>query len=151
MLSRPQPLVHRRVYSQAPQAVYAAFADAERLAHWWGPDGFRNHFHVCDFREGGEWRFDMEAPTGQVYPNASRFLRLRPAEELVIRHESVPRFTLTVNLEALPKGTLVTWSQQFDDSDTAAALKPMCEPANEQNLDRLAAVLAKSHELKSHA
>ncbi len=33
-----------RVLSVNPQHVFAAFEQPERLAQWWGPNGFRNTF-----------------------------------------------------------------------------------------------------------
>ena len=40
----------------APAAqVFAAMANPERLARWWGPAGFTNTFHVCEFTPGGRW------------------------------------------------------------------------------------------------
>jgi uncharacterized protein YndB with AHSA1/START domain len=31
-----------RVLAHPPAGAYAAFADADQLAAWWGPQGFRN-------------------------------------------------------------------------------------------------------------
>ena len=37
-----------------PEVVFAAFEE-ERLARWWGPDGFTNTFHEFSFTPGGRW------------------------------------------------------------------------------------------------
>ena len=39
-------------------------------------------------------------------------------------------------------GTLLNWDQEFDDSETANAVKAVVGDANEQNLDRLTKALA---------
>jgi hypothetical protein len=39
-------------------------------------------------------------------------------------------------------GTEVSWVQTFEDAAVAARVRHVAEPANEENLDRLAAVLA---------
>lgn len=49
---------------------------------------------------------------------------------------------LTVTLEAEGGGTRVGWSQCFETAELRQALQAICIPANEQNLDRLARVLA---------
>ncbi|MES2508405.1 MAG: SRPBCC family protein [Pseudomonadota bacterium] len=131
-----------RVFAATPEAVYAAFAAPERLARWWGPDGFRNTFETFDFKPGGLWRFTMHGPNGADYPNESTFVTLEPDRTIVLRHTNQPHFQLTIGLEATAGGTLVTWAQAFDDSDVAARVKHIVEPANEQNLDRWEAEVA---------
>lgn len=125
-----------------PEGVYGAFADARLLAAWWGPEGFRNVFEHFAFHEGGDWRFTMHGPDGRSWANHNRFLRLQPGQEVTIRHESAPRFTLQVTLQAEAEGTRLTWQQVFDEVETALAVRDLVLPANEQNLDRLTRVLA---------
>jgi len=134
-------LATERLLPASPERVWRAFSDAGLLARWWGPAGFTNEFDVCDFHDGGRWNFTMVGPDGQRYANQSRFAELQPLTRLVIDHLSPPRFTLTVSLEPSGAGTHVTWSQCFETAELAEALAPVCVPANEQNLDRLAAVL----------
>jgi len=125
-----------------PAAVFAAFADPARLARWWGPDGFTNSFQTFEFRAGGRWTFVMHGPDGTDYANESQFLAIEPDARVVIRHVCAPLFTLAVELQATPAGTLVRWEQTFDDPQVAAAVRHIVEPANDQNLARLAAVVA---------
>jgi len=125
----------------SPQAVYNAFASADVLATWWGPDGFTNEFETFDFQVGGRWTFVMVGPDGARYPNQSVFTELQPASRVVIRHDCEPFFTLTVQLTQVAGGTHLLWQQVFDDAHIAQAVKAIVEPANEQNLDRLTRVL----------
>lgn len=131
-----------RTLPYAPLVVYDAFASAETLASWWGPDGFSNTFEVFEFEVGGRWKFVMHGPDGKDYPNTSVFAVLEPASKIVIRHDCPPLFTLTVRLTSVAGGTRLTWEQAFDDSETAQAVRRIVEPANEQNLDRLTRALA---------
>ena len=146
MSTSPTPastVVHaQRVLPYAPETVYAAFADARRLARWWGPQGFTNTFQVFDFQPEGRWEFVMHGPDGGQYPNTSVFRVLEAARTLVIDHVSPPVFTLTVTLTPQPTGTILTWAQAFADPAVAARLRRIVEAANEQNIDRLAALLA---------
>jgi uncharacterized protein YndB with AHSA1/START domain len=132
-----------RTLPHPPEAVFAAFADPARLARWWGPAGFTNEFEVCDLRTGGEWRFVMRGPDGTRHPNVSRFREVDAPRRFVVEHLSAPRFTLTVVLTAADGGTRVSWLQVFESAEIAARLRPLVEPANEQNLDRLAAEVAR--------
>lgn len=130
-----------RVLQHSPEAVYAAFERPELLRRWWGPNGFTNEFEAFDFREGGRWKFVMIGPRGDRHPNESVFERLIPGRQLVIRHDCAPYFTLTVDLSPVDEGTRIDWTGVFDDAAVATALRRIVEPANEQNLDRLTAVL----------
>ncbi len=121
----------------SPKAVYNAFASADVLATWWGPDGFSNEFETFEFQVGGRWTFVMVGPDGARYANQSVFTELEPASRVVIRHDCQPFFTLTVQLTQVADGTHLQWQQVFDDAHIAQAVKAIVEPANEQNLDRL--------------
>jgi uncharacterized protein YndB with AHSA1/START domain len=125
----------------SPEAVYGAFADPALLSAWWGPEGFTNTFEAFDFREGGDWRFVMHGPNGANYANHNIFVALEPAARVVIRHDCLPYFTLTVELRAAPGGTHLRWAQAFDDAAKAEAVRAIVVPANEQNLDRLSRAL----------
>ncbi|NSL56551.1 SRPBCC domain-containing protein [Uliginosibacterium aquaticum] len=134
---------NQRVLPAEAAAIFAAIRNPERLARWWGPAGFSNRFEIFEFVPGGRWVFDMIGPDGTVYPNESTFERIVADGEVVIRHSCAPLFTLSITLTPAPGGTLLRWEQRFDDPALAEALRPIIEPANEENLDRL------THELAS--
>jgi uncharacterized protein YndB with AHSA1/START domain len=136
-------LLTTRLISATPEQVYAAFIAPERLARWWGPNGFRSTFQVFEPRPGGTWRFVMHGPNGADYPNHSVFEALVPGERVVIRHVSGPRFTLTVTLAAEAAGTRLTWQQSFDSESEFEAVRGFAVPSNEENLERLEAELAR--------
>jgi len=136
-LGDDRALATARVVAASPEQVYAAFVSPERLARWWGPNGFRSTFQVFEPRPGGTWRFVMHGPTGVDYPNDSVFETLLPGERVVIRHHSAPRFTLVVALAAEGAGTRLSWRQTFDSASECEALRGLAVPANEENLDRL--------------
>lgn len=131
----------RRLFPFSPAQIFAAFADADRLATWWGPDGFRNSFETFEFKPQGRWKFVMHGPDGKDYANDCVFLDASP-QCVVIRHLSQPNFTLTIALAEENGQTMLDWQQAFDDPRVAASLAHIIIPANEQNLNRLQAVLA---------
>lgn len=133
-----------RTLDAPPARVFGAFADPVRLARWWGPAGFTNRFEVCEFRPGGAWRFVMVGPDGREYPNESRFAVIEAPQCIQIEHLSAPRFDLEVHLCDAGNGrTRLDWCQRFATLELYEALRPIVVPANEQNLDRLAAELAR--------
>jgi uncharacterized protein YndB with AHSA1/START domain len=131
-----------RVIPHEPALVFAAFARRDLLARWWGPNGFTNTFDTFEFRPGGRWTFVMHGPDGSHHRNESVFLTVQAPSSVVVQHVSAPRFVLTVTLAPHDQGTALTWVQVFEDAGVAARVRHIVEPANEENLDRLMAVLA---------
>ncbi len=124
-----------------PAQIYSAFAQADRLAAWWGPDGFTNTFEVFEFKAQGRWTFVMHGPDGNSYPNECVFGEVSP-NKIVIAHICAPFFTLTITLTPADGQTDLHWQQAFNDPKVAASLAHIIAPANEQNLNRLQIVLA---------
>jgi uncharacterized protein YndB with AHSA1/START domain len=118
------------------RAVFEAIETPERLARWWGPDGFTNTFHTFEFHNGA-WLFTMHGPDGTDYPNQSKFLEIVPHTRVRIQHVNLPHFELTLSLAPSDTGTLVTWLAVFEDHAFAENAREFLETANAQNLDRL--------------
>jgi uncharacterized protein YndB with AHSA1/START domain len=141
--SQPSAVIStERVLPFPPRAVFAAFESPDALARWWGPSGFTNAFERFEFRPGGRWVFVMHGPNGASYPNESIFREIVPDARIVIEHVVKPWYRLTVTLTPSDGGTRLSWDQEFESPHAAAKLRPISATANEQNLDRLLAVLA---------
>ncbi|MFC5523482.1 SRPBCC family protein [Polaromonas jejuensis] len=127
----------------APQArVFQAFSDSDQLARWWGPRGFTNTFEEFDLRPGGAWRFVMHGPDGTNYPNESVFVEVVPRERVVFRHHSGHEFEMTITFAEQAGKTRLGWRQRFDSAAECQRVASFAVEANEQNLDRLQALLA---------
>jgi uncharacterized protein YndB with AHSA1/START domain len=142
---RPETdVVNTRRLKAPREQVYRACTEAERLARWWGPNGFSSTFEEFDPRPGGQWRFVMHGPDGTDYPNVCEFDALEPSSHIALRHlESGHFFELTVGMEDADGETRLTWHQRFqspDDFDRA-----FITAMNEQVLDRLQAELGRMH------
>ncbi|MFD0693477.1 SRPBCC family protein [Paenibacillus sp. GCM10027628] len=135
----------RRKFDAPRNLVYRAWTEPELLAQWWGPNGFTNTFHSFDLRPGGIWEYTMHSPNGDNYPNRSVFHEIGP-DRIVLRHESRPHFILSATFEDVDNGTEVTFRQTFETSEEYIKLKPICEEANEQNLDRLGSLIKRLSE-----
>lgn len=137
-------IVTTRRLRWAREAVFAACADGAWVARWWGPKGFSCEFREFDFRAGGAWRLVMRGPDGTAYEMEQQFLEIARPERIVVRHVQAGHdFTLTLEFADEAGGTRVTWRMRFDDAAEAERVRPIVEPANEENLDRLEAELAR--------
>lgn len=102
-------IVTTRRLNAPREAVFAACRDPQRLAQWWGPQGFTNEFAVFEFKPGGVWRFTMRAPDGTGYAMDHRWAEIVAPERLVVRHlQPGHDFTLTITLAPQGTGTVLT-------------------------------------------
>lgn len=131
-----------RLLNASPHEVFSEFEDADSLAKWWGPVGFTNTFSTFEFKEDGNWIFVMHGPNGSDFPNESIFRVIEPDRRIVIEHVVKPWYRLTVTLTPEDGKTRLDWHQEFESPEFAAKMRPLSSTANEQVLDRLAAVLA---------
>ena len=130
---------HSRDIAATPAQVFAAISTPERLARWWGPNGFTNTFSAFDFKTGGKWSLVMHGPDGANYPNDNVFGEIIPNQKVVVEHPMQPVFRLTIELAPSSTGTLVTWAQTFQSDDVARQIEHIVVPANDENLQRLQA------------
>jgi len=132
-----------RVVDAPREAVWRAWTEGRHLARWWGPNGFTNSFDAFEPRPGGEWRFVMHGPDGKDYKNRSVFVELAAPERIVFDHLSGHFFRVTATFDPVAEGTRVTFRQTFETAAECARVKGFAGDANEQNMDRLAAELAR--------
>jgi uncharacterized protein YndB with AHSA1/START domain len=140
--SNDRELTTSRLIKASPERIYQAISSPELLAQWWGPKDFRNTFHEFEFKPGGVWRFDMHGPDGTDYPNKCVFDVTDP-QRIVIHHvETMHDFLLTITLSWEIHGTRLDWCQAFQTAEECDRVRPYAPQCNEENLDRLEAVLA---------
>jgi uncharacterized protein YndB with AHSA1/START domain len=106
-----------------------------------GPKDFTNTFEQFEFKVGGRWVFTMHGPNGASFANENVSREIEPDTRLVIEHISLPWSRLTVTLTPRGESTRLVWSQESESPEFTAKIRPVCEPANEQNLDRLQSFL----------
>ena len=137
-------IVSSRVINASQENVFEAFCNPDILARWWGPEGFTNTFQTFEFRPGGTWEFVMHGPNGTDYPNKSVFVEIVELERVVFEHVVPPIFRMTITFEKAGQDdkTQFGFRMLFESAELCEKLKGICVPANEQNFDRLEAVLA---------
>lgn len=140
-------IVTSRTYDAPRALVWAAWTDPERLAQWWGPDGFTITTHKMDFRVGGVWVFAMHGPDGTDYPNCVRYKEIERHERIAFDHGTeeggAPHFENTVTFEEARGKTTVTMRAVFPTAaarDFVAKVHKAIE-GGRQTLARLDAVL----------
>lgn len=144
-------IVITRTYDAPPERVFDAFTSPEKIARWWGPNGFTTTTHEMDVRPGGTWRFVMHGPDGTDYPNRIDYIDVVRPLRLVYRHyddEPNPEieFESTVTLEPRGQGTALTLRMVFsspEERDRVARESGAIE-GGQQTLARLAMFLGEN-------
>lgn len=132
-----------RVFAMPLDRLYEAYRNPEllQLRRW--PKGFTNEFTLCETKVGGEWNYTMIGSNRARHPNQSIFTEFTK-EKIVIDHISKPHYILTITLQEEWAGTRMTRQQQFDTPEIYMQIKDFVSNANEENFDRLEALLEKS-------
>jgi uncharacterized protein YndB with AHSA1/START domain len=118
--------VVERTYDASPQRVFAAWADPEAKARWFGnPDQGVAEYEL-DFQVGGR-EFNRGTVEGQEYTYEARYRDIVPDERIVYAydmHSGERRISVslgTVHLEPQGDGTRLTYTEQgayLDGLDT---------------------------------
>jgi uncharacterized protein YndB with AHSA1/START domain len=142
--SAEREIVSSRVINASQEKVFEAWCNPDMLARWWGPEGFTNTFQTFEHWPGGTWEFIMHGPNGADYPNKSVFVDIVEPERVVFDHVVPPIFRMTITFDKTEQAdkTRVGFHMVFESTEVCEQLKAICIPANEQNFDRLEAVLA---------
>jgi uncharacterized protein YndB with AHSA1/START domain len=140
---KDRQIMTTRIVSAEREEVWQAWTNPILLAQWWGPRGFRNTFYEFDLRPGGAWRFIMHSPDGAHFPNESVFVEIVQPERIVFRHLApVHGFVATAEFAKEGTGTAIRFSMLFPTVAECARSKRYVEQGNEENFDRLEALLA---------
>jgi len=132
----------KRKISGSSEKLFKAFEDPSLLTKWWGPNGFTTTSNSFEFKPKGSWKFVMHGPDGKNYPNEMIFQEIISPHKIVMRHSVEPHFTLTVTFEDIENSAFINWHQDFDSEEVARNMAHIVKPANEQNLDKLQALVA---------
>jgi uncharacterized protein YndB with AHSA1/START domain len=138
----PFTVVSKRLVNHPPQALFDAFADREALKIWWGPAGFTNTIETFDFRPGGAWRHTMHAPDGSTFDNDSEFIEIDRPNRISFLHKG-PMHVFTLTMDFMPRGaqTELVWTMESENLGENKDMPGFIEAANQQNFDKLAALL----------
>jgi uncharacterized protein YndB with AHSA1/START domain len=105
-------LVLERQTDVSPAQLWKAWTSPEHVVKWFAPRPWTTAECEMDLRPGGQFKFVMRSPEGQLYPNVGCFLEIVPNQRLVwtdallpgYRPAPEPFFTAVVLFESDGKG-----------------------------------------------
>ena len=77
-----------RVVKAPRSRVWQADTDIEKIAEWWGSEGFTITTLEREVKVGGIWRLTMHGPDGVNYPNRMKYLDISEPVRLEYDHGS---------------------------------------------------------------
>ena len=142
MINSHSDISNRRRVNAPLSLVWELWSKPEHIAQWWGPRGFKNTIIRHEFKVGAEWELIMHGPDGTDYPNTWVYTEIVPHSKIVLDHTVAPKFIATIQFEAEGDRTWIQFDMKFANPEVAEAVKDFAIIGNEQNLERLEALLA---------
>lgn len=131
-----------RVFDVPAEKLFEAWMNPLLLSKWWGPAGFTNTFHEFDPRPGGRWKFTMHGPEKGHYENVVEYLKIEHPRLIVWNRISQPHFRVVASFEKLgTHKTRLDFRMQFATKEACDKIRKFAPEKNEENFDRLEAVL----------
>ncbi|TGA98861.1 SRPBCC domain-containing protein [Sporolactobacillus shoreae] len=159
-----QDLLMERVFAAPRDLVFKAFSEQERLAEWWGPEGWRTESRRFEFMPDGVWHYCMrctDEAQGEFYGQESWgkavYHKISAPEKIVYTDmfvneegqpvDGMPQILVTVKLLDEENKTRVTVRSHFTSDKALQQVLDMgvIEGFTSQ-FDRLAGYLHKSQE-----
>jgi uncharacterized protein YndB with AHSA1/START domain len=107
--TKDRELVVSRTLNAPIEQVWESWTIAEKIAQWWGPEGFTNTIQKMDIRTGGEWELWMHGPEGTDFKNKSIFQEIIPFKKIVYAHITGLKFMATIDFTPIGEKTQVRW------------------------------------------
>lgn len=80
---RERELVITRILDAPRDVVFRAWTEPDRVARWWGPQGFVTTYCDMDIRPGGAFRVCMRSPEGAEHWKQGIYREIVAPERLV--------------------------------------------------------------------
>jgi uncharacterized protein YndB with AHSA1/START domain len=154
----PQELMITRLLAAAPEAVWKAWTEPDRIQRWWGPKAFTAPSIELDFREGGKYLYCMRSPDGKDYWSTGVFREIVPGQRIVVTDSFADEAGRVVPAThygmgpSFPLEMQITATFEAEGSGTRLTLRHAGLPAGpdregatqgwNESLDKLAASLA---------
>ncbi|MDE2516811.1 MAG: SRPBCC domain-containing protein [Rhodospirillales bacterium] len=128
MTASPTVLHLTRDFAAPPEAVYAAWSSAERMARWFAPEGCSVPAARVEFHPGGVLELTMAVRGGRTHVMRGHFTALEPARRIDFTVEvddgaghAMFRAITAITLVAHGSGTRLAVEQRYELLDPDAA------------------------------
>lgn len=106
-------LTIKKVFDAPVKLVWEAWTNPDHIMKWWAPPGMKINMISYDFKVGGEWKFSMPMPDGNLFISEGTYLEIEQYKKIVTSADFKPMtegVELHVLFEALDDKTNFTFS-----------------------------------------
>jgi uncharacterized protein YndB with AHSA1/START domain len=105
-----------------PEQIWAAWNEPQKIAKWWGPQGFKSTVEEYDLKAGSKFKVVMHGPDGMDYPNVYVFDKVDEPRQLIYTNEGSKQFGLesfqsVVDIASIEGKTQVTLKMRFSSEE----------------------------------
>ena len=119
-------MVITRVFNAPRALVFKTFTEAQHLAHWWGPVGFKLEVIKLDFTNGGSFHYVMKSADGHEMYGVFNYREIIEPEKIVFTNGFADRDGNTIRAAfspLFPIEVLNTWTFTEEHGKTTLTLK----------------------------
>lgn len=94
-MSRSEELSNRTLtiekeFNAPIDIVWDAWTKPEHIINWWAPQGMNLEVVEHDFKVGGNWKFSMMMPDGNLFVSEGKYLEIEPLKKIVTSADFKP-------------------------------------------------------------
>jgi len=86
-LKAQQTLILTREFTAPIQAVFDAWTQAEVLAKWFGPEGFKVLHAQTDLSVGGQYEITIQSPDNNIIKHFGEYVEIKNPDSLIFTWE----------------------------------------------------------------
>jgi uncharacterized protein YndB with AHSA1/START domain len=136
-------LIITRVINAPRTLIFKAFTEAEHLAHWWGPVGFKLEVIKLDVRAGGTFHYAMQMEDGTKMYGVFNYKEVQAPEKIVFTNGFADENGHVIRAPfspVFPMEVINTWTFKEEDGKTTLTLKGVPYIATEEEDNFFAAM-----------
>lgn len=80
---KDRTLTLQRTFDAPIELVWEAWTEAEHIIKWWGPKGMETKVETHEFKVGGQWKYTMVMPDGNLFIAEGEYLEIEEKTKIV--------------------------------------------------------------------
>ena len=130
-----------RILDSPIEISFEAWTKVEHLSKWWGPFGYTTKTDILNFKEGGNWTYQMSHKEHGNFLNFIKYVEIKRNEKIVYDHSETEDgpvlFRSCVTFENLGAKTRIQLLLEFPTKEACDAAKGHGEAGGKETLEKL--------------
>lgn len=87
---KSRTLTINKVFNAPVEAVWEAWIKSDHIAQWWAPPGMKVNVIEHNFKVGGQWKYNMPLPDGNLFISEGKYLEIEEYKKIVTTADFKP-------------------------------------------------------------